>query len=252
MENYKELYEHSKNVFNEELQRFSRIDLKASQFFTVITLLIGATGYFWKWLLDNTIPPKCLIDWTLFFLGILLSLFVLISWYFNFKVLRLQDLLKSPLNDETIIFFSKNRLIDIYYHMSEEYKNSLVHNRKITDNKSKYLSYGYKSIIISVSFLIIFSVFLTIKIWNNNSNNNAQNTRKDIVKMNDDIQNTQNTNNDSNDQSKPISDNEPNPNVKPPQFQLVTESFDPKKVKTRENIKKEIVNGIKPNNSETE
>jgi len=232
MDKYKELYDHSKDVFKEELNRFKRIDIKATQYLTVLTLLIGAAGYFGKWLIDYVIPPNTFLDWSLLLIGILILFSLIVGWYLNFVVLKLQNLLKIPLNDETIEFYSNNKLIDIYFAMSKGFKESLNHNRKITNKKAKYLAYGYKSIIVSVSFLVLFTSLFLVKKWDNN---NSINNQKENTKMSQNDKKENQTTDDTTDQSKPANEEKPDPKVKPPKFELVQEAYDPKKLTKRDN-----------------
>ena len=165
MEKYKELYNLSIKVLNEEQARFNRIDLKASQYLSVLTLLIGVAGFFGKWLIGNLIPPKSELEWILLISGILVFLSILISWFLLFRVIRTHDVIKIPLDEEVIDFFDKNRLIDIYYALSIGMKDALEENRKLGDKKSKRLYYGYTMINITVYLFILFSFLFVVFEW---------------------------------------------------------------------------------------
>lgn len=240
MKKYKELYDYCKNIFSEEQNRFNRIDLKASQYIAVLTLLIGASGYFGKWLIEKIIPPNCFLDWALFILGILIFITIIIAWYFNFRVLKQHLILKPPLNDEIINFYNENRLIDIYFSMSDRFRESLEYNQKITNEKAKYLSFGYKSIVMTMSFLFIFTILFTVKSWNNNL---YKPIKKGIVMPEDNNQSQEPSNSN---EKKPVTIEKPNPNIIAPTFQLVTEGYDPKQLIKRIISDKKIVKGIVP------
>src|SRR5208283_5521963 len=97
MEKYKELYNLSKEVLNEELSRFTRIDDKAVKYLSVLTLVAGISGFFGKWIIDNLIPPKTGTEWALVILAFLLFIMIFVSWSLIFNVLRLHNITKMPL-----------------------------------------------------------------------------------------------------------------------------------------------------------
>lgn len=228
MENkYKELFEYSKEVYNEELSRFFRIDEKASKYLSILTLLLGGFGYFGIWVLDNMLPPKNFIEWLLLINLILLFLSLIIAWYYNFSALKLHSLIKLPLDSETIEFFNNNEQIDIYFALSKELANTNIKNKNETDKKSKNLFRNYVFIIISVGLLTTFTIFFSIYKWNNNYHKKVE------VQMSEE-NNTSKQESNSDEKEK-----KPNPNVKPPKFQIVTEGFDPGKKKSNDSKKEE-------------
>ena len=248
MEKYKELYNHSKSVFNEELNRFNRIDSKAAQYLAVLTLLIGLAAYLGQWLIEYIIPPNGIVDWILLVLGICIFISLILSWYFNFKVLKLHGVYKIPLDDETIEFYNSNRLIDIYFAMSKGLKDMLIKNTSKTDNKAKYLTYGYRCIITSAALLVLFSIPFIVKNWDSNKLNN----QKEKIMMSKEDNQDQEKPTDSAEQPKPVNEEKPDPTVKPPTFRLVTEGYDPKKLQKGENDKKTVKKIVKPDSTKKE
>lgn len=96
MEKYKELYYLSKEVLNEELSRFNRFDDKATKYLSILTLVAGMSGFFGKWLIDNLIPPKTGLEWTLIVIGSLLFIMIFVSWFLIFNVLKMHTITKMP------------------------------------------------------------------------------------------------------------------------------------------------------------
>lgn len=165
MENYKELYAISKEVFKEELERFYSIEQKASQYLSVLTLLLGATAFFIKWLVENFIPPHNTFEFVLVILasGILVCLFV--SWFAIFSALKIYKVDIIPLTDEWVQFFADNKLIDIYYYLSVRMKEGRLANRATLNKKGRWLNVGYNSMRVAVVFLISFSVLFVAYKW---------------------------------------------------------------------------------------
>lgn len=225
MEKYKELYNLSKEVLNEELSRFSRIDDKATKYLSILTLVAGVSGFFGKWLIDNLIPPKTTTEWELVILGALLFIMIFVSWFLIFNVLRIHTIIKMPLDAETIDFFDNNELIDIYYALAKGNKDALEENRKITNQKSRRLYHEYISIIINGIILILFLTIFVVHSWNE---------PKKIMKVEGGISMADDQNQDTTSQgdgNKP--EVKPKPGIKPPKYGIVTEGFDPSKIKDK-------------------
>jgi len=221
MDKYQELYSYSISVFNEELNRFIRTESKASQYLAVLTFLIGVASYIFNWLISYVIPPKFWIDWALLVFAAAIFFYLLQSWHYNFSVLKVQDILKLPLDIETINFYNENRLIDIYYAMSKGIEKSLTKNRKVTDKKIAYLSQGYTSITRSAILLVIFTVFFFAKHW---IYEGSTKIKKENIEM------ARDENSDKKQIEKPANapkEEKPNQDVKPPNFLSVFESFIP-------------------------
>lgn len=224
MEKYKELYDLSKEVLNEELNRFTRIDDKAAKYLSVLTLVAGAATFFGKWLIDNLMPPKTALEWILIIVAFLLCVMIFISWCMIFNVLKLHDVTKIPLNDETIKFFDDNELVNIYYALAKGNKEALAKNRITTDLKSKQLYMGYNAIIACGLCLVLFLSFFIAYKWN-----------PQVTKLERSQIMSKEGNQKPQGSEKPSSD-KPDPNIKPPTYDVVTEGFDPSKIQTKKEV----------------
>lgn len=223
MEKYKELYELSKQVLEEELNRFTRIDDKAAKYLSALTLVAGAAAYFGKWVIDNLIPPKTFLELVLVIIAASLCAAIFVSWFLIFNTLRLHNLTKPPLNDETIKFFDDNIMIDIYYALTKGNRDALKVNRDTTDGKSRRLYRGYNAMIFSVIFLVVFLTLFVAYSWNNPK----------ILKREERSLTMTKTKDEKPQGSETPSSGKPNPNIVPPTYDVVTEGYDPSKVQTK-------------------
>lgn len=63
LEKYKILYEHQKNQFEKEVERFRRLEEKATKYFGSITIAVGAYLFLVRCAVESLLPPKNLIGW---------------------------------------------------------------------------------------------------------------------------------------------------------------------------------------------
>jgi hypothetical protein len=178
--------------------------------------------------MDNLFPAHAVLDWVLATLGLGLFLSLVFSWFKIFSVFRIHQLKVMPLNDETMEFFDNNRLLDIYYALAKGNKAALEENRRTSDAKSKLLSAGYKGILGSGVFFILFSFAYGVHTLSTKS---GRNVTKRSYGMADQGQ-TENTSQPAKpDVPAEAEADKPNPNVQPPTYDVVTEGNDPSKVK---------------------
>lgn len=154
IEKYKDLYLRSKEVLNEELNRFNRIDEKASRYIAVLTFLAGIYVYFFKKIFTDFCHPSSFIEWEILASGIAAFVFIFFAWLSVFRVLQQHEILQTSFNSDVIKFYDNNRLIDIYYATAKENNSSIQTNREIIDKKFKKLDFAYQLIgIVMVLFL---------------------------------------------------------------------------------------------------
>ncbi len=147
------------------MERFQGLEQKASNYLSVLTLLLGAAGYFINWLLNSLFPPKHLLDLTLLTIASFILLSLLVAWFSVFSALKSYKVMVIPLSQEMIDFFDKNKIVDIYFHLSVQMKNMREVNRKRFNQKGRWLNVGYNAMRVSVISLIIFGVFFTYYKW---------------------------------------------------------------------------------------
>lgn len=156
---YCEIYKQSKTALKEELERSYRMDEKASKYLTVLSLLLGAILFFFDRVLELIIiPPQDLIDFFIILTVISLVISTLIAWWFVFSALRIHSYIKEPMDNDTLLFYDNNNLIDIYYAMSKGNISAISKNKNTGDLKSKSLYRGYKAMVCSVVILSVLFV----------------------------------------------------------------------------------------------
>ncbi len=155
MEKYRELFNLSKKVLNEEINRYRSLDEKAYRYLTALTFLLGMYGFFVSKLFPRLFPPHCFLDWLLVIILFLLFLFIVLSWFLLFSILRTACLATTPLN---ISFFEKNKLVNIYYSLAKTNREALLRNTRTNDHKSVLLKWGYCCM--QVTMLLIVLLFI--------------------------------------------------------------------------------------------
>ena len=205
----------SKEVLNEELDRFNRIDEKASKYLTILTFLIGVYGFFCNWIIKDLLPPTSILSWSLLVVGGILFIAVSTSWVLIFWVLRQRVVIKIPLDDEMLNFFHDNRLVDIYYTLAKGNKDALKENRAVTGRKARILDYGYKAIAVTICLVFVFSFLFGIYYWKRSSVSKA-NKKGGCIMSHDEEKNKE---------------EEPKIDIKPPVYDKITEGVDNSNVK---------------------
>ena len=208
-EKYKELYDLSIKVLEEEQQRANRLDEKASRYFSVISFLIGIYGILCSRIIIDCMPHKEWVDVTLIGLGFAILIGLIIAWFLCFAVFRQHVIVKIPLNEEMIEFFNDNKLLDIYYTLARANKDALKENRKISDNKSSLLAWTYRALSVVFIFMAVMIFLFGMDIWH------KKNLKGGGVTMTE--------------ENKP--GEKPKEDIKPPTYDRITEGYDPSKTR---------------------
>lgn len=177
---YKELYELAKYALDEETQRSSRIDEKASRFLSVLSLLLGVVGLISNSYLSLFFPINFWAD----YLGIasfgIFAILLALSWYETFRVFKVSELYRVPMNDEMIQYFESNELENIYQSVAKfNFKECLENNRNLSNKKAERLNNSYRFIIATFFFALLCVLFSGIKIYNKDKN-----IKEEVVIMN--------------------------------------------------------------------
>jgi hypothetical protein len=141
------------------------VDGKAADYLSVLTLLVGAAGFFLKWVADTLIPPRQPLQWFLCLAALAVMIAVLTAWWHVFGALRTHRIKSLPLNDEMIRFFDEHGEVDIYYALANRYKEAWAENQIVNDSKLRDLALGYRAIILSVMLLLAFAALYTLYAW---------------------------------------------------------------------------------------
>ncbi|MDQ6962928.1 MAG: hypothetical protein Q9M28_10470 [Mariprofundaceae bacterium] len=259
MSQYEELYKHAKYAFDEENLRFGRVEDKAARFITVVTSLLAVYALTVRQLFGDIIPAENNMEVVLLVLGAFILLGLLVSWIFAFKALHVQGLEKPSLNENVVMFYLDNKLINIYVAMAKRFSMSLKHNMAITNLKVKAVKHSFWWIVVTVIFFTLFIIANVVSEYSTNSEGNMietmpseENNNKDLSDLKSPLKIKKETKMSQNSsiQPKPYVEStktpEPTKTAEPiktpepietpdldivaPEFNLATESFDATKL----------------------
>ena len=161
---YKELYDLSNKLLEEEHGRFHRISQKATNYLSTVSLLLGIATIFGKEAIALLIPPKTLLEWLLLNVAVMVFASLAVTWWTIFRAYRFEGLLTRPLS-ELIEFYQSNELINIYFAMAKANANAREANIKLSNQKAKLLEYGHKMILATASLAVLFASLYFIYLW---------------------------------------------------------------------------------------
>ena len=159
---YFELYQISKGLLKSEEELYNRIDEKLNRLLTVITILLGLTGFFAKWLLATFSNPENRTEYLILTDGGLLVLTLIIAWFVVLAGDRLYKLERMPIDQGMFDLFEEHKETTIYYTLSKGNRNALENNRTKTQNKISYLHSAQWLLIGASGLLIILLTSFTI------------------------------------------------------------------------------------------
>lgn len=159
---YSALLDWAMEAWHEEQRRFDRTDGKAAQYLSVITLFAGLEGFYVSWIFETILPITGVLEGLICIATIALAIATVLSWFAVFSTFKVHGVHKLPLDDATLTFFRKNRLLDINYHLAAGIKDALRDNRAQGDKKAKRLKWGYRSIMVTVLMLLALSALFAV------------------------------------------------------------------------------------------
>jgi len=227
MEKYRELFNSSKYVLDEELKRSARIDDKASKYLAVLIVMFGLLSFLFKWSLDAFTPFIGVLDYVGILLLLLFTLFLALAFYLCFRVLKIHERLVMPMNDEMINFYNDNRLIDIYFALSKKFKKAYQENKMIGDRKGIQLYWGYKFIICSFIIMVLLLPLMGFRAYNKKIEN------KEVICMADEERNSSQNSGSSHNNQGNENQEKPDSSVDAPEFTWRTEGYKPSKEKKK-------------------
>jgi hypothetical protein len=160
VERYKLLYELSRKALDDEVERYKKLDEKASRFLSILS--VGIVAYT---ALINVASPKALItshaSWsTYLFIGLaFLTLVALISaWYRIFATIKLSYVPKVQVGEEANTLAEEEELITMYFHAAKACQDAVGSAQRRLESKIKNLEVAYKEIQFSTGFLVALLV----------------------------------------------------------------------------------------------
>lgn len=160
MERYKFLYELSKKALDDELDRYKKLDEKASRFLSISS--VGIVAYT---ALINAASPRTLMTdragWrTYLFIGLAcLALIALISaWYRIFATIKLSNVPRVEIGAVVNKLAEDEELITMYYQAAIACQKAAGQAQRLLEDKLNNLRLPYKDIQFSTGFLIALLV----------------------------------------------------------------------------------------------
>jgi len=187
LERFRELYYLSKEVLNEEQNRFNRANNGASLYLSVLTFLAGLGGIIGNWVVGSFIPPKTIFDYLNVLLVLTLFLFLAISWIFFFRAIKMSYVKKIPMNSKILDLFLYKNLPTAYYVMTKSISQALNINRQVTDRKLSHLNKGYQwAMRTGIVYGFVLLAFISSRWLNPKQSNNYQGSAIMLEKPQDD------------------------------------------------------------------
>jgi len=217
------LYEYARKAFDDEVNRFARLDDKAVKFITATSIIITIFIALSKWLFSES--NNCFTVYVYFISG-LVFIFLCMAWFFYFLSLKLAIVPKIPMTDEVFELFKSKNISTVYVALYKVARTAVEEITITICKKSKYLAWGFKCTIFAGLLLILFISMVALE--SSNIHNvfcvaklNTQ--HKEVNVMCKD--NSTNANSSSNTNSGQP-DNEPDLDVISPSLQYATEGLD--------------------------
>lgn len=157
-EKLKQLFDYSKEVFDEDRNIFRDLENKASKYLTVFTALLAAAGFFANWLGIKVLSPKDWLETALLVNGLTLILVIFVTWLIIFLVLKIGNFEELPLDQGTIDFFLHKPLHQVYQEVSIGLKDAIEKNAETRATKAKLLKWGHWLIIATWVLLLLFTI----------------------------------------------------------------------------------------------
>ncbi len=165
MDKYKELYDFAREAVAQSEARFDAVDAKASNYLSVFTVLLGAAGFFVKWVADSLIPPGDLLESILGILAVMTAGLVAATWVQLLRVLKVHRIQVIPLNDETIKFFRHNRVVDVYFGLSRTLTDVWGVNQSVNEAKLRALTRAYRLMMVTLVLVVAFAFLYVFRVW---------------------------------------------------------------------------------------
>lgn len=167
VEKYKFLFEYEKSLYEEEMDRYRRLEEKAMKYLSAITFAMGAYIFLVRWAIDKILPPHNFIEWLITISIIFTFLCFISAWSLVFRAIQLSNIVKMPSNIEVINYFKDNSKETVYLGLSKRYSEAIVEIEKNYDNKLSFVRKSYSDIAGTVWALSISVTLIFIRQWSN-------------------------------------------------------------------------------------
>jgi hypothetical protein len=159
-EKLKVIYDLAKSHYNDETDRYRRLDEKAAKLFSFLALMTGAFGFFGKWLLDTIGYPNICQEWGLFLIGLSVALALITSGVFILQALWLHRFDQPFSHLSAFEELNKKSLKSVYTALATSYLTALEAKRNETDRKASLLiRASYTTTAAVILFVILVALF---------------------------------------------------------------------------------------------
>ena len=162
-ENLKLKYEYSKYVYDRERARFIEIEEKTSKFMTLISILIGSIGLFFR--INSDIIINLYLGKLLTVISIISLVLFILSLLFSMKVLKIRKTKEVQNSDEMLDCFDKLEESELYSKLSDRFKSAYKNHFEVIAGKVKDLEISYNIAIVGLFFYIGFTIIFLISIF---------------------------------------------------------------------------------------
>ncbi|SRR6266545_4382495 len=165
MDKYKELYDLCREAVAQAEARFDAIETKASIYLSVLTVLVGTAGFFAKWAADHLVPPVGVLSWMLVVTAGATVMSVVAAWFLVLQVLRVHRIKVLPLDQGTLAFFRRNKLVDIHYALARDFAEAWQTNTAVNERKLQKLTFAYRMIMVTIVVALLFGLLYAVRAW---------------------------------------------------------------------------------------
>ncbi len=166
IDKYKFLYEYEKNLFEEEVLRYRRLEDKAMKYLTSITFIMGSYLFLIRAVIEKFIPPTDCIECAILITTAITCGLYIFSLNYILKTIKPRRTVKMDSGEETINYFKNNTIAPIYLGLSKKYSKGIESIEKSYEKKLNYINQAHSSIIWASISLIISVIFILIQKWN--------------------------------------------------------------------------------------
>lgn len=167
LEKFKILYEYQKNQFEKEIERYRRLEEKATKYFGSMTIAVGGYLFLARWAMGNIISPKNMIDWLVVISMAITFVSFMSSWSFSFRATRLSDIIRMPSDGALIDYFSDNERGTVLLGLSRRYSQAIVEIEGMYKERLSLVRKTYSEITFTAWVLSISVFLICASQWSN-------------------------------------------------------------------------------------
>lgn len=160
---YHHLFEWSKLLYVQAIDRFRNLEEKASRYITAYTLLFGLLFGIGAWLINEKFKLSNGLDWFILILIIFLLVLLIAGYLYTFWVIKMYQFERPNISMAFFDYYKKHSLLDIEFDLTGEYIEAIEQISNINHEKSEKMKIGYTINIISIIITVLLIVSIGIK-----------------------------------------------------------------------------------------